>query len=149
MRFVFDSSALLNIIRVLGANALGYLRGNYVLTLTLYEVGNALWKETTLLKRITAEEATTLLGLIGNTCRVLNIVAPKDPLKALKLACALKITYYDSAYVTVAYERNATLVTDDRELRGKILENEETVVKVLGGKVNVISTNELVKKVKT
>jgi len=149
MRFVFDSSALLNIIRVLGANALGYLRGNYILTLTFYEVGNALWKETTLLKRITTEEATTLLNLLSNTCRVLNIVAPKDPLKALKLACALKITYYDSAYVTVACERNATLVTDDRELREKILEKKEVVAKVLGGKVNAISTDDLVKKVKT
>ena len=149
MRFIFDSSALLNIVRVLGADALGYLRGNYVLTLTFYEVGNALWKEATLLGRITAEEAATLLNLLSNTCRMLNIVAPKDPLKALKLACALKITCYDSAYVTVAYERNATLVTDDSVLREKILENEEVVAKVLGGKVNVISTDELVRKVKT
>jgi len=78
---------------------------------------------------------------------MLNIVAPEDPLKALKLACALKITYYDSAYVTVACERNATLVTDDRVLRGKILGNEEVVAKVLDGKVNAISTDELVKKV--
>jgi len=149
MRFVFDSSALLNIVRVLGADALGYLRGNYVLTLTFYEVGNALWKEAALLGRITAEEASTLLNIISNTCRMLNIVAPKDPLKALKLACALKVTYYGSAYVTVAYERNATLVTDDSVLRGKILGNEEVVAKVLGGKVNVISTDELVRKVKT
>ena len=147
MRFVFDSSALLNIVRVLGADALGYLRGNYILTLTLYEVGNALWKEATLLRRITAEEAATLLNIISNTCRMLSIVAPEDPLKALKLACALKITYYGSAYVTVACKQNATLVTDDRKLREKIREKEEAVAKVLGGKVNAISTDDLVKKV--
>ncbi len=145
MKFVFDSSALLNIVRILGADAVDYLRGNYILTLTLYEVGNALWKETTLLRRISAEEAIKLLNLISDTCKILNITAPEDPLKALRLACTLKITYYDSAYITVAYEQNATLVTDDRKLREKIRREGEVVVKILGGKVNAISTNDLVK----
>lgn len=40
--FVFDASALLNLIRFTGSNALDYLKGNYTLTLTPYEVGNAL-----------------------------------------------------------------------------------------------------------
>jgi len=145
VKFVFDSSALLNIVRILGADAVDYLRGNYILTLTLYEVGNALWKETTLLRRISAEEAIKLLNLISDTCKILNITAPEDPLKALRLACTLKITYYDSAYITVAYEQNATLVTDDRKLREKIRREGEVVVKILGGKVNAISTNDLVK----
>ena len=52
MRRVFDASALLNIIRLLGSEALPYLRGNNILTLALYEVGNALWKEATLLGKI-------------------------------------------------------------------------------------------------
>jgi hypothetical protein len=45
MSYVFDSSELLNIVRVLGEDALRYL----ISTLTLHEVGNALWREATLL----------------------------------------------------------------------------------------------------
>jgi hypothetical protein len=49
MSYVFDSSELLNIVRVLGEDALRYLKDSYISTLTLHEAGNALWRETTLL----------------------------------------------------------------------------------------------------
>ena len=61
MKLVFDASALLNLIRNHGQDALEYLRGNYVLTLTPYEVGNALWKEAVLLNRVSIDEALLLL----------------------------------------------------------------------------------------
>ena len=49
MTLVYDSSALLNIVRLAGDRAIRYLKGNYILTLTPYEIGNALWKESILL----------------------------------------------------------------------------------------------------
>ena len=74
MRLVFDVSALLNIIRLLGSDALSYLKGNYILTLTLYEVGNALWKEATLLNRISVDEALSVIDSVSQVCKILNML---------------------------------------------------------------------------
>jgi len=52
MSALLDASALLNIVRSLGRDSLDYIRGCYELTLTPYEIGNAVWKEATLLKRV-------------------------------------------------------------------------------------------------
>ncbi len=51
MSYVFDSLALLNIVKALGETTLRCLKGSYISTLTLYEVGNALWREVTPLKQ--------------------------------------------------------------------------------------------------
>lgn len=144
MKFVFDASALLNIIRFLGPDAFEYLKENYILTLTLYEVGNALWKEAMLLNRISVSEALSLLDMVARTCRVLNTIAPRNASLALKLACELKLTYYDSSYVITAYELNAELVTDDDKLRRRISKGRDLLVKVLGGEVVLRSTRELI-----
>ncbi len=146
MKLVFDASALLNIIRSGGPDALRYLKGNYILTLTLYEVGNALWKEAALLKRISISEALLLLDLITRICRVMCIAAPRDSSLALRLACELKLTYYDSSYIVAAYELDAELVTDDERLRRKISVERSLLSKILGGEVVLRSTGELVEQ---
>ncbi|MEL9940845.1 MAG: hypothetical protein QW348_08495 [Ignisphaera sp.] len=51
MKLLFNASALLNILRIPGEK-----------TLTPYEIGNTLWKEATLLNRISLEETTQLLN---------------------------------------------------------------------------------------
>ena len=42
MKLLYDASALLNIIKILGEEVIKYLRGSYILTLTLYEVGECI-----------------------------------------------------------------------------------------------------------
>lgn len=145
MKLVFDTSALLNLIRGIGSKALNYLKGNYILTLTPYEVGNALWREAILIKRISIDEALSLLDLITNVYRILNIVSPHNTLLILKLAHELKVTYYDSSYIVASYELDAGLVTDDEKLRKRILSDEKRLIKILGKKINLYSTRELIK----
>jgi predicted nucleic acid-binding protein len=141
---IFDASALLNIIRSLGSDSFNYLKGNYILTLTPYEIGNALWRESTLLKRISNEEAFKILNLISSSYKILNMVSPKDMLLVLKLAQALRVTYYDSSYLVASKELNADLVTDDENLSKRVLEKEELVISMLGRKVRIFSTKELI-----
>ena len=76
MRLVFDASASLNVIRIFGIDAINYLKGHYILNLTIYEVGNALWKEVMLLNRLSVEEALLFQRQITDVYRVLNIVNP-------------------------------------------------------------------------
>ena len=144
MRRIFDASALVNIIRFLGSEALPYLKGNYILTLTPYEVGNALWKEATLLNRLSIDEALLLMTLIERACRVLNIVSPRNASLVLRLAYELRLTYYDSSYITASYELDAELVTDDEKLRKRVRECRDILLKVLGREVIVCSTRELI-----
>jgi predicted nucleic acid-binding protein len=145
MRYVFDSSALLNIVRALGEDSLKYIRGSYISTLTLYEVGSALWKEATLLNRLSIEEALSLLGAIKNMYRVLRIVEPRDILLTLNLAYRLKITYYDSSYIITAYEMNADLVTDDEKLKKRVKENRNILLELLGKEIAIYSSRDLIK----
>ncbi|RLE87040.1 MAG: hypothetical protein DRN04_18670 [Thermoprotei archaeon] len=145
MKLVFDASALLNLIRSASSSAFNYLKGNYILSLTLYEIGNALWRETTLLKRISISEALSLLELISSICKIMNTINPHNNLLVLKLAHELRITYYDSSYIVASYELNAGLVTDDEKLRKKILLGGKTLIKVLGRKISIYSTRELLR----
>ncbi|RLE90669.1 MAG: hypothetical protein DRJ55_06640 [Thermoprotei archaeon] len=132
MKLLYDASALLNLIRRLGEDSLESLRGNYILTLTPYEVANALWKEAVLLHRITVEEARSLLSFVSAAYKLLKPVKPANMLLVLRVACDLKITCYDSAYIVASHEQEARLVTDDDKLRKRIQKRKEQIVKILG-----------------
>ncbi|MEM2612123.1 MAG: type II toxin-antitoxin system VapC family toxin, partial [Thermoproteota archaeon] len=60
----------------------------------------------------------------------------------LRLACELQITFYDASYVVASVESKARLVTDDVGLIRKIRGNASTVVKILGGKPEMLSSNK-------
>jgi predicted nucleic acid-binding protein len=144
MRYVLDSSALPNIVRTLGSRALPRIKGSYTLTLTLYEIGNALWKEATLLKRITFSESTYILNTVTQLLKFLHVVEPRSVELTLNIAYKLRITYYDASYIVVAYELNADLVTDDYKLRRRVEEGSRDLQEVLGGKVTLLTSNEII-----
>lgn len=52
MKLLFDASAILNTVKLLGQNAVKVFRENYTIRLALYEVGNAIWKGMYVLKSI-------------------------------------------------------------------------------------------------
>ncbi len=144
MSALLDASALLNIVRSLGRDSLDYIRGCYELTLTPYEIGNAVWKEATLLKRLTINEALTLLNLISLIHRYLNMVYPQNVSAVLRLAFRLKITYYDASYVVESSELNVPLITDDTSLRNRIKSHRNVIKQILGKEVNVLSSDEYI-----
>ena len=132
MKPLFDASAHLNIIRMHGSKALDLAGDGYLLTLTPYEIGNAVWKEAVLLNRINVDEALELLRQVSVIYRYMKMVDPGDPGKTLQVAAALRVTYYDAAYITVASELNTILVTDDGKLLRAIEEKEAELREVLG-----------------
>ena len=145
MRVLFDASALLNIIRALGEKALSYIKDCYELSLTPYEIGNALWKETTLLKRLSMSEALTLLNILSILReKYLVTINPQNHATILRLAHVLRLTYYDAAYVVAASEHEAVLVTDDTKLRESMIQHRDIVKRILGANVEVLSSNEYI-----
>ena len=143
MKLLFDASALLNLIRILGEDSVKYLRENYILTLTPYEIGNALWKEATLLGTISIDEALTLLSYANRLYRILHMISPTNQPLVLRIAHTLRITYYDSAHIAAATENNLALVTDDEKLSKRIKTHRDSIHKLLHKEVHVLTTKEL------
>ena len=143
MKYLFDASALLNLVRRLGEEALKILEENYILTLTIYEVGNALWRETRLLRRFTMDEAEEIMRAIITLIKFMQVTEPQDPIEVLRVSNEIETTFYDAAYVVTALRRGLILVTDDRRLAARIERYRDMILKEYGGELHVIRSTEL------
>lgn len=132
MSYVFDSSS---IFYALKRRRVDVLAGNYTVSLARYELGNILWKEEVLHKRITSVELERLIGFLK---RVL------DKMKVLKIECcetevlniarSLEISFYDASYVFYARKIGVPLITEDLKLiqRAKPLVDTLTLNDIIG-----------------
>ena len=145
MSYLFDTSSIINIIKHLGKNAINFLRNNYVLDLTIYEIGNVIWKETVLLRYLTENEASTMYeDVLWTINNYMNIIRPRSPEMVLKLAMKIRLAYYDVVYVTTASEEDLTLVTDDKRLIKKIDDNRRAIIELLRKDVVVKSSDAFI-----
>ena len=143
MKYLFDASALLNLVRRLGEESLKILEENYILTLTIYEVGNALWRETRLLRRLTIDEAEEVMRAIITLIKFMQVTEPQDPIEVLRISNEIETTFYDAAYVITALRRGLILVTDDRRLAARIERYRDMILKEYGEELHVIRSTEL------
>jgi len=118
MSYLFDSSAILAAVKIERADLFS---GNYTLDLTQYELGNILWKESILHRRINMEDSKRLIkiikSLVGLT-KILKIDCREEAI--LDIASRLEITFYDASYAYHAKEMGLTLVTEDAKLLNKL-----------------------------
>ena len=116
-KLLFDASS---VIYALKLRNLKTLCDNYLQWLTIYEVINALWKEATLTKAISMQEASEIVKLFAKTLEFMKILSPhpyED--EFLSTARELNITAYDASYIVLAEKNGLTLVTEDKKLRTK------------------------------
>ena len=123
---VVDASVLAPLIFVKGKDLL-WLAKNYnfnVLDLTIYEVCNAFWKESTLLGRISPENAVEACSLIHSLLRYMKMwsVTDLDLTDIQRIAIENRLAFYDSSYIYLARNLNSPLATEDTEM-AKIAEN--------------------------
>ena len=119
MKYLFDASSLMLLIKKADVKSIvECLQDSLILDLTFYEVGNAVWKESALLKFLTPQEVTrlgtmaqTILAKIGKT-----INEGEDFKKILQIAQDEKLSFYDSSYVFFAKQKGLQLVTEDKKL---------------------------------
>jgi predicted nucleic acid-binding protein len=97
------------------------LRASSVLDLTFYEIGNAIWKESSLTKFVSQIDSETLQTmtqtLLAETNRIVSEAEAFQ--KILEIAKKEKLTFYDSSYIYHAKDRGLILVTEDKELKTK------------------------------
>jgi predicted nucleic acid-binding protein len=131
MSYIFDASAIFSLIS--RRHVTPFFDG-FTIDLARYEFGNIVWKERHLHKKMTQEEQKELTSIgegVLQNMDVVNIVGKLHDI--IETAGKFNITFYDAAYVFLAKEHDAILVTMDIRLKRKV-----------DNAIHVISPSELV-----
>lgn len=117
-RFLLDANAIYRLIRDFPEAAPAILGQGATSHLAYYELGNALWKESLLLKRISKEEAEKALVFLYTILERMQVITLDSKMGSTVLDTAFKfqLTFYDSAYLSEAKTTDNILVTDDKKL---------------------------------
>lgn len=117
-RLLFDANAIYRLIRDCPEKAIDTLREGATISLAYYELGNALWREAHLLKRISVGEAEKSLNLMFAMLARMKVaeVDCEQGTEILQTAHKCNLTFYDSAYLVEAKKKSKILVTDDSKL---------------------------------
>jgi predicted nucleic acid-binding protein len=129
MRYLLDASSLLLLIKNADIKStVDCLEVSSVLDLTFYEVGNAIWKESTLTKYLTPKEAERLGMMAQTVLAKINRVTINEAeafQRILEIAQTERLSYYDSSYVYAAKENGLPLITEDTGLITKARKHVE------------------------
>ncbi|MEJ2775380.1 type II toxin-antitoxin system VapC family toxin [Sulfolobaceae archaeon RB850M] len=125
MSYVFDSSS---IYALLTKGKIELLGGNYTVFLAKLELGNIVWKEVFLHKRLSREEGLRLLSFISKVLNSMNL-EDVNCKETEEIALDYGITFYDASYVWLARKLDLPLVTEDNKLR-EAVERELKVLSV-------------------
>jgi len=124
-KFLLDASVLVPLLLDCGEKLLD-IAGKvslYTMDLTVYEVGNSLWKLVFLLKSISLDDAVEIMEVLMDLVKrgFVKIVrfGELDASRIIRLAVAEELTFYDSAYITAAEKLSVAFVTEDKELGEK------------------------------
>jgi predicted nucleic acid-binding protein len=114
VEYLLDASALYGLVAHY-RRWVGHREKFAILHLTVYEVGNALWKEARA-GRLPWREAAGALSRVLSSLKTLD----DPPLeRVLEVAVERDLTFYDASYAYVAETLGLSLVTQDRELLRK------------------------------
>jgi predicted nucleic acid-binding protein len=118
-RYLFDTNSLILLIRSAKDHEKTKLvRSGQILYLTYYEVGNAIWTESELVKSLNGEDLKILVSTFDNLFPFLDTCpfSYEDFSDTLEIARKERLTFYDSSYIHSAKKHELTLVTDDYKL---------------------------------
>ena len=119
MKYLLDTSAIAILLARYKEKALDILKKCATLDLAFYELGNIIWKQYTLFKRITLKQAlnrTYEAYTVLQSMKVYSITKSEEYAKIMSTATNLKLTFYDSAFLTLSKLNRLKLVTQDKEL---------------------------------
>jgi predicted nucleic acid-binding protein len=121
-RYLIDASSLMILTKKAEVRSIiECLRVSFILDLTFYEVGNAMWKETCLTNFLTKKESESARNmmqmLLARTDRIQSETGNFQ--KILDISEDERITFYDASYLFFAKEKGLVLVTEDRKLKAK------------------------------
>jgi len=110
---IYDSSAF---VAHIDNDTLDY--DAYILDLTIFEVGNIVWKRKVKMKDLSKEQVKLTLDVLRDWENKIRI-SEEDISKIFEIAENLRLTYYDASYVHFAEKLGGTLHTCDKEIYEK------------------------------
>ena len=114
IKYLLDASALYPLVLRLREGLLSYRDRLAVLDLTVYEVGNALWKAH---RRGAIKRLAPIAEMFEEMMRDLKRFSIGSRIsEVLDVAAKGSVTFYDASYVYVARREGLKLVTEDSEL---------------------------------
>ena len=114
MKQLIDASSIYEAARI---DRIPVLDGLYTVEIARYEIGNTLWKHTSLHGDFTPEESAEMMLLFMDAFTVMCFLQLKGHEKGvLELASELKIPYYDASYIYFAVKHELSLVTEDTQM---------------------------------
>ena len=114
IRYLLDASALYPLILRLREGLLSHKDRFAVLDLTVYEVGNALWKAS---RRGAVKRLAPVAEMFEEVLKGLERLSIGSRIyEVLDVAAKNGMTFYDASYVYVARREGLRLVTEDPEL---------------------------------
>jgi predicted nucleic acid-binding protein len=133
-QLLFDSNIIYRVIRELPQGAVEKLVEGSTIYLAYYELGNALWRECLLIKKISVDEAVKSLDLMYLILGSMHVASLDNEIgrEVLQIAHKFNLTFYDTAYLVEAKKSGKTLVTDDHKL-AKVAET--LGIKILSSKM--------------
>jgi len=132
--FLFDASALYKLLTVYKdyTDKVSY-KNIYILDLTFYEIGNAIWKDYYIFKRINNLIETS--EVIYEILKEFNVIENLSLLfiEIIKIAIEKNLTYYDASYVYASKNFGLILVSEDKDLieKGNAISVKEFIEKYL------------------
>ncbi len=122
--YLLDASSL---IKALKEAKLVPLGGQALQWLTVYEILNAFWKETYLLRRLRVEEAISIISDFTELIQNMVILEPSGlEHNILQIATSKGVTAYDASYIALARKHKLTLITEDQ----KMFQAASSIIKV-------------------
>ncbi|MBS7623066.1 type II toxin-antitoxin system VapC family toxin [Candidatus Bathyarchaeota archaeon] len=117
MSYILDSSAIFKTIK---EGDVETLLGNHTIDLARYELGNTVWKQHVLHKKLSNDESRRLVRLIKEVLSIMEVsgIGCREE-EILSIAQELHLTFYDSSYVLYSKEKNLPLVTEDETITEK------------------------------
>ncbi len=114
--YLIDTSALYPLVKSLKENIIDYTDQFRILDLTIYEIGNVIWKEYRrgLIKDLSM--TITMFNIILDSIAKISI-RPNDLESIINIALKNNISFYDASYIFVANKYGYILVSEDNDIK--------------------------------
>ncbi|MEM2896816.1 MAG: type II toxin-antitoxin system VapC family toxin [Candidatus Bathyarchaeia archaeon] len=118
MIYLIDASAFYPLLQV-PAKAREIVVNGAILDLTLYELGNVMWREYRSKRIKNYAKVMEYLTKLASLIRMIRINA-SEMLEIENLAIRIELTFYDAAYVYYAKKEGIKLLTNDEKILTKV-----------------------------
>ena len=122
LKYLIDASSFFKLLLSPSIDGQNLLEKSSITDLTIFEIGNVLWKrKDSSIKEMPVERVMALSKVIGNITRdvtVFPITAAEIP-DILTIAINMKTTFYDASYIYMCHREKISLISEDVDLRKK------------------------------